>query len=176
MAAVNPYQAPRAKVDDQNTDEEFQDPKMFAVSGRLGRLRYIGYSFALYILIAGLMGVLMAVLVPVSTGLSMVVMVIGWVAIIVTQFMLAIQRCHDFNMSGWLSLISLIPFAVLVFWFVPGTDGPNQWGPKVRPNTKKTIWLALAVPICIFLIGILAAIALPAYQDYVKRAQQVQQR
>ena len=174
MAAVNPYQAPRAKVQDQQ-EEAFQEPKMFGVAGRLGRVRYIGYSFLLYILVGFLMGFFTAVLAPVSSTLAVVVMGLGYLAIFVTQFMLLIQRCHDFNMSGWLSLISLIPLAIFVFWFVPGTDGPNRWGPKVVPNTTKTIVLALIVP-TIAIIGIVAAIALPAYQDYVKRSQQVLQR
>ena len=37
----NPYGAPRAKVGDR---EEFQPVKLFAVSGRIGRARYIVYS------------------------------------------------------------------------------------------------------------------------------------
>lgn len=174
MATINPYRAPNANVQDQQ-DEEFQEPKMFGASGRLGRVRYIGYSFAVSLIVGFAMVLLMTVagfLGPIAAG---AVMVIGYVVMVVTQWCLLIQRAHDFNVTGWLSLIALIPFAVFVFWFVPGTDGSNRWGPKVRPNTTKTIVLALIVPI-IAVIGILAAIALPAYQDYVKRAQQVQQR
>lgn len=175
MATINPYRAPNANVQDQQ-DEEFQEPRMLGVSGRLGRVRYIGYTFAITLLVIVVTGILTAVLMPVSEILGMIVMGLGYLFMLVVQFMLLIQRAHDFNTTGWLSLISFIPLAVFVFWFVPGTDGPNRWGPQVKPNSTKTILLALVLPILAVVgVGILAAVALPAYQDYVNRAQQMQE-
>jgi len=63
----------------------------------------------------------------------------------------------------------------LVFWFIPGTDGPNRYGAPPPPNTTLAVVAAVIVPM-LFVVGILAAIAIPAYQDYVKRAQSAQQR
>ena len=87
--------------------------------------------------------------------------------------MLTIQRAHDFDTTGWLSILMLIPLVNLLFWFIPGTDGENRWGAKTPPNTVLVLIGAWIVPV-IFFIGILAAIALPAYQDYTKRAQERQ--
>jgi hypothetical protein len=98
------------------------------------------------------------------------------VALVVIGFMLTIQRCHDFNMSGWLSLLMLVPLANLIFLIIPGTDGPNRFGGPTPPNTIGVLILAWLFP-AIAAIGIVAAIALPAYQDYQKRATgQVQKR
>jgi membrane associated rhomboid family serine protease len=100
-------------------------------------------------------------------------MVVGYGAIIVLSALLTIQRAHDFNSSGWLALLVLIPLVNLIFWFIPGTDGENRFGRKTPPNGIGVILLACIVPL-IFIIGILAAIAIPAYSGYVQRAKAAQ--
>jgi type IV pilus assembly protein PilA len=75
------------------------------------------------------------------------------------------------NTTGWLSVIIFIPLAALVFWLVPGTRGENDYGKPPPPNTVGVILLACIVPVLFFVGGILAAIAIPAYQDYTIRAQ-----
>jgi hypothetical protein len=89
--------------------------------------------------------------------------------------MLTIQRSHDFNMSGWFSLLALVPLVNLIFWFIPGTDGPNRFGAKTPPNSALVLIGVWIVPI-LFIGGILAAVSIPAYQDYVKRSQTQQTR
>jgi len=84
--------------------------------------------------------------------------------------MLTIQRCHDFNTSGWLSLLVLVPLVNLIFWFIPGTDGPNRYGAPTPPNSTLVVVAACAVPVLVFVAGILAAIAIPAYQDFTLRS------
>jgi flagellar basal body-associated protein FliL len=64
----------------------------------------------------------------------------------------------------------LIPFVNLIFLFIPGTDGENRFGKQPPPNRGVGIWIAILL-VGIFLIGVLAAIAIPAYQSYVKKAQ-----
>lgn len=164
----NPYGAPRATVGDR---EEFQPVKLFAVSGRIGRARYITYSmlvsFALILPAMALVGL--------SPGPGLIVLTVAYIAMFVMSIMLTIQRSHDFNMTGWFSLLVFVPLANLVFWFVPGTDGPNRFGAKTQPNSTGVIVALWIVP-AVFVLGIVAAIALPAYQDYVKRAATVQTR
>jgi hypothetical protein len=63
----------------------------------------------------------------------------------------------------------------MLFWFVPGTDGPNRFGAKTPPNSVGVLIGVWIVP-AIFVLGVMAAIALPAYQDYVKRAATAQTR
>jgi uncharacterized membrane protein YhaH (DUF805 family) len=164
----NPYGAPRAMVGDR---EEFQPVKLFAVSGRIGRARYIVYSMLVsFVLVLPAMA-----LMALSPGLGLAVLALAYVAMFVMSIMLTIQRSHDFNMTGWFSLLVFVPFANLLFWFVPGTDGPNRFGAKTQPNSTG-VTVALWIMPVVFVLGIAAAVALPAYQDYVKRAATVQIR
>ncbi len=43
-----------------------------------------------------------------------------------------IKRWHDFGQTGWLCLLSLIPYVGIVVWIVvgciPGTQGENRFG------------------------------------------------
>lgn len=45
----------------------------------------------------------------------------------------AIRRLHDRDMSGWWALLYFIPLLgsliLLVIYALPGTDGPNRFGP-----------------------------------------------
>jgi uncharacterized membrane protein YhaH (DUF805 family) len=100
---------------------------------------------------------------------------VAYIAYIVFYALLTIQRCHDLGWSGWVSLIVLIPLVALVFMFMRGTPGRNRFGAPPPPNPRGMAWL-VAIPLLIFVIGIVAAIALPAYSDYAKRARAVQTR
>jgi uncharacterized membrane protein YhaH (DUF805 family) len=164
--AVNPYAAPKAAVADAATSE-VQPVKIFSVSGRIGRARYIANIIGLYIVFGALVVGLSAVAGPLGAVL--------WIGYMVLAFMLTIQRCHDFNTSGWLSILVLVPLVNLIFWFIPGTDGRNRWGPPTPPNSIVTLVLVWLFP-ALVVVGIVAAIAIPAYQDYAKRAQQAGQR
>ena len=165
----NPYGAPRAAVDD--APEQYQPVRVFAVSGRIGRARFILYTMGLPLLIMFVVGLVGALLGPAGVAL----MAIGWVAVVVLSLMLSVQRCHDFNATGWLAIAFLIPLVNLIFWFMPGTDGPNRFGAKTSPNSTGVLIGVWIVP-AIFVIGIIAAVSIPAYQGYVKRAQTQQSR
>ena len=174
MQSANPYNAPKAQVADVGNDE-YGEIKVFSASGRIGRLRYIGYSIGLPMLVMMLIGVLGALLGPaLGATVVMPVMVVAYIVMLVLVVMLTIQRSHDFNASGWVALVLLVPLVNLIFWFVPGTDGANRFGLKPPPNRGGIVLLGLILLLLVG-IGIIAAVALPAYQDYVKRAQQVQQ-
>lgn len=163
--AVNPYAAPQAAVGD--APEQTQPVELFSVSGRIGRVRYIAYLLGLYILFA-----IFTVLASMVAGAFGQVL---WLGYMVLVFMLTIQRCHDFNTTGWLSILSLVPLVNLIFWFIPGTDGSNRYGPRTPPNSTGAIVMVWILP-AIAVIGIIAAVAIPAYQTYAKRAAEAQQR
>ena len=165
----NPYGAPRAVVTDGN--EQYQPVRIFAVSGRIGRARYIVYSIVLTLLIMAAAGALSAFLGP----LGIVVLVLAYIGVFVLMIMLTIQRSHDFNMTGWFSLLSLVPLVNLMFWFIPGTDGANRYGAPTPPNSTGVLIGVWIMPV-LFVSGIIAAIAIPAYSDYAKRAATQQQR
>ncbi|MES2000491.1 MAG: DUF805 domain-containing protein [Pseudomonadota bacterium] len=172
MNAANPYQAPRSNVDFQSRDDDYSEVKVLSVSGRIGRLRYlgygIGYSILIYLAFALVGGLL--VLLGLPRNALMGIVMLAYVPIIILSIMLAIQRAHDFNKTGWLSLLAFVPFVSLIFLFIPGTDGENRFGKQTPPNRSGMIWLVL-IPVFIGIVGIMAAIAIPAYQSYVKKAQ-----
>jgi len=171
MQTRNPYAAPRTNVSREDGAEEYGEIKVFSAQGRIGRVRYIGYTFGLTFLIAMLIALAGALVggAGAGVGVAFVVGAVGYVAIVVIQILLTIQRAHDMNVTGWLCLISLIPLAALVFWIVPGTRGENNYGLPPPPNTTGAVVLACILPV-IMVVGIVAAVAIPAYQDYVQRA------
>jgi uncharacterized membrane protein YhaH (DUF805 family)/Tfp pilus assembly major pilin PilA len=162
--AANPYAGPKAAV--AEGAGEVQPVRIFATSGRIGRARYIAYGMAFWI-IAGMINTGLA-----SAGGQTLGPVLGipvFLAFVVIGFMLTIQRCHDFNTSGWLSILALVPFVNLIFWFIPGSDGPNRYGPPTPPNSVGVLIAVWIVP-ALAIVGIAAAVAIPAYQDYTHRA------
>ena len=171
MSLANPYQIPQSNLDYQG-QETYSEVKPFSVSGRIGRVRFFGYimvfSLLIYVPFIVLGLVLAAVGVPKAVLMDMVG--IGYVVVMVLNFMLAIQRAHDFNRSGWMALLVFIPLLNIIFWVLPGTDGENRFGKKTPPNPGWLVWLMM-ISLILGLVGIFAAIALPAYKGYLHKAQ-----
>ncbi len=187
MSDTNPYDAPVANVADTFGADEVQTVKIFSPSGRMGRVRYIGYSMGL-MLAAGLAAALLAGILgaagafqtdgfPVLGGIGIGLAAMLYIAAVVISVFWSIQRLHDLNLSGWWVVLFFVPFInylatpilTIVFWFVPGSKQANQFGAPPEPNTAGPIVLAATMPL--LLVGaILAAIAIPAYHDYTERA------
>ncbi len=178
MSELNPYQSPEQPLTVEGA-EEYGDINIFSTAGRLGRLRFIAYSliftFVLYILLAIVMGITVSMTgVDSSPFVSMIAIAIFSIAAVVVSIMLMSQRLHDANNSAWWILLVFVPIVSFLFtlylWFMPGTKGANEYGNPPPPN-RTALYLVIVFG-AIALIGILAAIAIPAYQDYVIRAQQ----
>lgn len=182
MTEPNPYSTPSSQF--ATSEDDYFQPKVFSLSGRIGRLRYIAYSIPWTLMIwLGMMifSIVAAVLIPSMGGAGAIgIMVVMWAILaalsLIPMFSLAVRRLNDMNATGWLSLLMLIPFVnfimLLVFIFFPGTKGQNNYGPAPVENSTLVIVGALVFPIgSIVVMGILAAIALPAYQDYTLRAE-----
>lgn len=144
--------------------DAMQPVRLFSASGRIGRARYIAYGFGLYLLsmLAGVVGARL------FGEVGAVLATVAWVAMAVLGVMLTVQRCHDFNVTGWFALLIVVPLANLVFLFIPGTDGPNRFGAPTPPNSVGVLVVAWLIP-GIVIAGMIAAIALPAYQAYLQR-------
>lgn len=89
---------------------------------------------------------------------------------------------HRFYLGQWWGL-----FYLLFFWtgipgliaFVEGivflVTSEHNWNEKYGDKKGAPVLVLIIVPfVFIFIIGILAAIAIPAYQDYVDRAKRAQ--
>lgn len=165
----NPYSAPRSENIVGTDQDTPQKVSVFSVSGRMGRARYLVYLVGLSLVIISV-GALLSL---VTAGLAMIP---AYIALLVMQFMLTIQRSHDFNTSGWLSILILVPLINFVFLFIPGTNGTNRWGSKTTPNSTAVVIGAWICALIIPLSGIVAAIAIPAYQQYGERAKTLRTR
>ncbi|MEJ8824347.1 DUF805 domain-containing protein [Variovorax humicola] len=174
--AVNPYAAPTAVVADRYGDDEtYQPVKLFSAEGRIGRLRFLAYLFYSYLILAVAIGVIGGVLGSLGfSGLGSLLTLLMLIPYFVFYVFTGIRRSHDMNWSGWTVLLALIPLVGLVWVFNPGTAGSNRFGAPPTPNPLSVKIGGLLFPIVFVLIGILAAIALPAYQDYTQRAKAAQ--
>lgn len=166
--ATNPYAAPQADVRDI-TATEYQEIRIFSPQGRIGRLRYLVYAYG----IAYAISVIMAIVMAAATSIATPVMVLGYLLMLVSVLVIGIKRSHDMNWSGWTALLTLIPFVALIWLFKAGTEGANRFGNPPPPNSTLVKILGILLPI-LFLVGVVTAIAIPAYSDYVQRAQGLQ--
>ena len=172
MNDQNVYQTPESEI--VNKINDFDVTKILAVSQRIGRIRWLGYNSLTFMI---LLSVQMLVLftigdmsnrgVPTTSVLDIIIATVYIAAAII----LTVRRLHDLNFSGWFTLFMIIPYLNIVFslflLFAPGTKGENEYGKEPMPNTIG-IWFLAFIP---FILGVLAAIAIPAYQDYVMRSQ-----
>ena len=137
----------------------------------MGRLRLIAYSAGLYLAFIVVSGVLGGV--AGATGSPNTAVALGVIAFalyVIGGLVLLIQRSHDMNLSGWWSLAAMIPLVGLVWLCKGGTPGANRWGAPPPPNGWFVRIVGLIFPV-VLVVGLVAAIALPAYSDYTKRAQ-----
>lgn len=176
MTSTNLYQTPDAQLDDGL--EQYYQPKIFSRSGRIGRLRYLAY-YMLYVLVFYLAMAVLGFVVGLSLGegamtqgIVTVAVVVGLIFFVAGVFFLMRRRLNDLGHSGWVGLLILVPVLNVVFslylLFAPGNKDANQYG-SVPTDNHPGLWFGALGPIVF--IGILAAIAVPAYQDYISRIQ-----
>lgn len=172
----NPYQASGASLADSPTSNDTYEPEVFAMDGRIGRLRYLAFGLVVGFSLAFAMGVVAAILAMVSPFLVYAGLLL-YIPIIAYIFILAKRRLNDMGYSGWCSLLLLIPFvqflAVLWLVFGPGDDGTNEYGQAPGPNSGLVIVGAIVMPIVF--VGTLAAVAIPQYAQYIERARAAKQ-
>jgi len=172
----NPYAPPRARVADSET-QEYGELNPWTVEGRIGRLRYLAWSNVL-VLAAGFTSVSLAALLQ-GMGMESLFMLalipLGCFAAL-CGIRIGAQRLHDMGLSAWFMLLYVIPvislLLILALTFWPGSKEENDYGLPPPRNTTSVRILAF-LWFFIVIIGILAAIVLPSYQDYVKRTEQV---
>lgn len=179
MNTPNPYSAPGAALSGQASGKDTYEPRLWAWSGRIGRLRYLAYLFIISLInmvpVTILMGILGAAGVLANNpeaifGISTLL----YLPLLVFSFVLAKRRFNDVNRSGWFSLLLWVPllnFIVSLYLiFARGDDGGNDFGPPPAPNSTAIKVLGLVLPVLVVVFGILAAISIPAYQEYTERA------
>lgn len=160
---ASPYAPPQAIVGESLP--AFATLKPFSVEGRIGRLRYLAWTMALILVTMGVVGA------GISIGLSIIAMastpglVIGGliavaigIAFIVVSIQISVQRLHDLGWSGWLYLLTLVPFVgsllPILLTVLPGNAAANQYGAPPPPNTTAVkvlcaLWLVFVTTVFI---------------------------
>ena len=109
--------------------------KYITIDGRARRAEY--WWFFLFALIGN---VIASVLDTVLFGMrdTQPLGILFSLAIFLPSLAVAIRRLHDRDMSGWWFLLNFVPLIgtliLLVIYALPGTGGPNRFGPDPIRN------------------------------------------
>lgn len=159
---ASPYSAPQSQVSDSFADVGELNP--FGVQGRIGRLRYIAWSFVMMLAFIPVYGLAIGAMIGISEVVGGLLIAVVLIGAIVFGVFIGGQRLHDIGWSAWLWLLNLVPFVGFIFTILmlvmPGTPGPNRYGPPPPANSTAVLvlaWLMLGVTI----LSVLASIALP---------------
>jgi len=99
-------------------------------NGRARRKEY--WMFALFNAIAT--GIVMGI--DFGIGLSFVLYGLYTLAMIIPSIAVGVRRMHDLGKSGWMLLVTLIPFIGGIWLFIllisDSQPGPNQYGPNPK--------------------------------------------
>lgn len=157
----------------------------FKANGRFGRLSFAAWNLLLAIFILALF-ILASIFFQSSEQSDSIYSGIFFFSVVIYalgiyfSFVFIIRRLHDKNQSGWLSLLVLLPIAnlILIIYLLCAKGDPslNRYGnPRLTVGWEKVLgWIyIICIPVT-FVLGILAAISIPAYQDYVERSKQIQ--
>ncbi|HSC68574.1 MAG TPA: DUF805 domain-containing protein [Cellvibrio sp.] len=169
--STNPYQTPEGQL--TTDDQAVGEIKFFSPSSRINRLRYWAHGALFAIAFYALIAVGAALMTLVSPFVGVPILVVAYIGLIVFSVIVMIQRLHDLNKTGWMSLLAFVPIAniylIVLLIFFKGTPGRNNYGLQTPPNKTWHWVVALGFPI-LALIAIFA-VALPAYNQYLDAAQ-----
>ena len=103
---------------------------LFTFEGRISRKAY--WFGAVVLFAAGLAASILDWIV--AGTMNGVVSMIAALVSLVAGLAISVKRWHDRDKSGWWVLIALVPLIGLIWAFVengflPGTRGPNRFGP-----------------------------------------------
>ena len=111
--------------------------------GRASRSEY--WMFVLFVFLVALgFGVVNAVVAGImhsATGMTPVMFLyfIFVLGVLIPSLSVGFRRLHDTDRSAWWMLIAFIPIvgsiALIVFYCLPGTPGPNRFGPPAGQGT-----------------------------------------
>lgn len=115
--------------------------KLFSTSGRLARLDYFLINLASLIIVVFFAWIELNICFdPRDSFYHLTWYTVFCIIVSLTIFYIIavtiIKRLHDFDQSGWWSLLLLIPavntILELALLFIPGTKGDNQYGKTSR--------------------------------------------
>ncbi|MCK5809897.1 MAG: DUF805 domain-containing protein [Cocleimonas sp.] len=177
----NPYSTPTSNLQRDLNDDQNDTSSPFSAKGRFGRLSYLAWYLLTTIVTFVIAGIVMAltgaatgvltasdpdaILSFYTSGAGIAVLAV-MLASLVINLIFFIRRLHDINMSGWFSLLFLIPLVNLIFGIYAlakkGTEGANRFGStRATPKWEKIVGIIALIILVLYLIVILAAIIAP---------------
>lgn len=154
----NPYAKPTAQSEKSSLDQAYATLKRFSFKGRIGRLRYICFTLGV-LLVSLIITFLLVSTFAISGFLSGLFIVPAYIIIL----FLTILRCNDFNFLPWLGVLIciIVPITFFILFFIPGTEGDNQYGSPLAENSRAiVVFSVLLLILCGLAIVALAAFAL----------------
>ena len=169
---TNPYSTPESKLQRNLNNGQNDINSPFSPNGRFGRYSFLAWNFVINIF---LMIVAVAVLaIPGATtdlltmtdpnqalnfytsSIGLAIIAIVLISFVITMIFL-IRRLHDINMSGWWSLLSMIPLVNIIFGIFTlikkGTEGANNFGPeRATPTWEKIVGIIALIIIVLYII------------------------
>ena len=108
--------------------------KWTTYTGRLNRQRYflrgLGISFGAFMI--SFIFAFVAAILGAAEDTAAAVGYLFALPLIVLSYFNSMKRAHDLDKTGWIVLVSFIPFVNIIFGlyllFTKGTDGPNKYG------------------------------------------------
>lgn len=130
-------------------------PRFFSLSDRVGRLRYFVYILGALSGCVVLLVVVYSVAYLLPAGLGKLVSTTSYIMVKsvifpLIVFVMSIRRLHDFNLSGWWSLLVLIPLVPFALVAIPGKKEANRFGPAPAPNPASLKVAAVLLPCALF--------------------------
>lgn len=110
-------------------------------NGRARRSEYWGYTLfvTLFFFVAVIIDIVISVVLSESSGTEMflpIFTVLMWLAVALPSLAVTVRRFHDQDLSGWLYLLSLIPYVgglvIFVFMVLDGKPMTNKHGPSPK--------------------------------------------
>ncbi|ENV10251.1 MULTISPECIES: DUF805 domain-containing protein [Acinetobacter] len=157
--------------------------------GRFGRLSYAAWTF-----LSSIIAMIIIVIIGFSSGIlngqnaeipdfplaAMIIFGIIYIIFLYLSFVFIIRRLHDRNLSGWLSLLYIVPFLNILFMIylfcVKGTEATNNFGPvRTTAGWEKILgWIYILLIVASLVIAIVTVIAIPSNQEITLEKQQTQ--
>lgn len=158
-----------------------QLPQPFALHGRIGRVRYLAYSFGAMIallLAAILVGALLGAMGAGPAVAAGLMQVLVGTLMAAANLVIARRRLHDMGKSGWWGVLLLVPLLniVVTLWLAlgKGDEGPNAFGAPPSPNSRGAIALACIGPGLFVLMVLFSAV--DAYKTIGERTRAANSR
>ena len=110
----------------------------FDFKGRARRKEYWYYSLCVFLMLFPTF--IIAITLSTENYFLLIVAIVLGLFHIIPNIAVSVRRLHDQNISGWVYLVSLIPYVggiiVLVLMCLEGTKGENKYGedPKELEN------------------------------------------